>query len=240
MRVLLDLAYRDPWLNLALDEAILREVARGGVPPTLRVWRNPRCVVVGRGQRIEDEVDLGACSRLRIPALQRPSGGGAVYHHPGNLNFSLFLPLVGPWTSVRLSQDRMTALLSQALEERWGLPAEAREGAVFVRGLKVSGSAQLRRRALLHHGTLLLFPDGMIAMEEVLLALRPGYDPRGVPSRPAPVGDLSSLSGRSVTIEDGVHTVLDAFRPLGQPAAEGISLREWALAHSLSACQDGP
>ncbi len=239
MRVLLDLTYRDPRLNLALDEAILREVARGRVPPTLRVWRNPRCVVVGRGQRVEDEVDLGACSQLRIPALQRPSGGGAVYHHPGNLNFSLALPLVGPWTSVRLSQDRITALLAQALEERWGLPADAREGAVFVRELKVSGSAQLRRRALLHHGTLLLSPDE-IAMGEVLLALRPGYRPRGVPSRPAPVGDLSSLTGREVTVNDGIRTVLDAFRPLGWFVPEELSLREWAWAHSLSSCQDGP
>ncbi|HEU68748.1 MAG TPA: lipoate--protein ligase family protein [Candidatus Acetothermia bacterium] len=239
MRALLDLACRDPRLNLALDEVILCEVARGAVPPTLRVWRNGRCVVVGRGQRVEDEVDLEACCRLEIPALQRRSGGGAVYHHPGNLNFSLFLPLVGPWTSVRQSLDRITGLLAQALGGRWGLPAEAWEGAVFVRGLKVSGSAQLRRRALLHHGTLLLSPDG-IAMEEVLLALRPGYSPRGVPSRSAPVGDLSSLTGRHVTVDDGIRTVLDAFRPLGRLAPEELSPREWALAYSSSASEGRP
>ncbi len=238
MRILLDLSYRAPALNLALDEAILHEVARGVVPPTLRVWRNPRCVVVGRGQRIEDEADLAACERLRIPVLQRASGGGTVYHHPGNLNFSLFLPFSGPWTSVRGSQGRITGLLAQALRRRFGIEAEAREGAVLAGGVKVSGSAQLRRRALLHHGTLLFAADG-IAMETVLLALRPGYRPRGVPSQPAVVGDLSSLTGREVTIEAGIHTILSAFRSLGCAREEAITLREWALADALAGQRGG-
>lgn len=229
MRVLLDLGFRDPRKNLALEEAILRAVGEGGQPPTLRIWRNPRCVVIGRGQRLEEEADLAACERLRIPVLKRPSGGGAVYHHPGNLNFSLFLPLSGPWSSVRASQERLSGLLARELGRRWGLPAETKDGGVYVRGLKVSGSAQLRRRALLHHGTLLLWRDH-VPLEEVLLALRPGYAPSGVPSRPAPVGDLSSLVGEVVDLEDGVRTVLSAFRHLGRLSPERLSLREWALA----------
>lgn len=233
MRTLLDLSFRDPLLNLALDEAILGAVARGESPPTLRVWRNPRCVIVGRGQRIEDEADLAACRRLRIPVLGRASGGGTVYHHPGNLNFSLFLPLVRPWASVRESSDRISGLLAGAIEKRLEVEADTRDGAVFVRKAKVSGSAQLRRRALLHHGTI-LFARDTIAMEEVLLAHHPGYSPQGTPSRPAVVGDLTSLTERVVTIEDAIRTVLDAFRPLGYAGWDTISLREWALADVLS------
>ncbi|MCR4392524.1 MAG: lipoate--protein ligase family protein [Candidatus Acetothermia bacterium] len=238
MRVLLDLAFRDPTVNLGLEEAILAQVAEGRMPPTLRIWRNGRCVVVGRGQRAEDEADLALCERYRVPVLKRPSGGGAVYHHPGNLNFSLYLPLSGPWASVRGSQNRLSGLLAGAIRDRFGLPAEAREGAVFVGEPKVSGSAQLRRRALLHHGTLLLWPDAL-SMDSLLLALRPGYAPTGVPSHPAPVGHLSTLTGREVTVEDGIRTILEAFRPLGVPAVEAISLREWALAHGLAAAYRG-
>lgn len=232
MRLLLDLAFRPPRLNLALDEAILASAARGG-EPVLRLWRNGRCVVVGRGQRIEDEADREACARLRIPVLPRASGGGAVYHHPGNLNFSLVLPLVPPWTSVRESQEELAALLAEGLRRRLGVEARSRGGSVFVGRLKVSGSAQLRRRALLHHGTLLFAPDA-VAMEEVLLAHRPGYRPRGVPSHPAPVGDLSSLLERDVTLEEAVLAVIDAFRPLGRPERDELSLREWALADALA------
>jgi len=71
-------------------------------------------------------------------------------------------------------------------------------------------------------------------MEDVLLAHRAGYCPQGVPSRPSAVGDLSSLLGREVTIEDAIRTVLDAFRPLGSAGRDTISLREWALADALS------
>lgn len=233
MRLLLDLAFRPPRLNLALDEAILASTARDGGETVLRVWRNGRCVVVGRGQRIEDEADLAACARLRIPVLPRASGGGAVYHHPGNLNFSLFLPLVPPWTSVRESQEELAALLAGGLRRRLGVEARAQGGAVFVGRLKVSGSAQLRRRALLHHGTLLFAPDA-VSMEEVLLAHRPGYRPRGVPSHPSPVGDLCSLLEREVALEEAVGVVLDAFRPLGLPERDELSLREWALADALA------
>jgi len=229
MRALLDLVWRSPQENLALEEAILRAVGEGDQPPTLRIWRNGRCVVIGRGQRPEDEVDLVLCQRFRIPVVRRPSGGGAVYHHPGNLNFSLFLPLTGPWSSVKGSQARLAGLLAAELRRRFSLPAVARDGGVYVWGKKVSGSAQLRRRALLHHGTLLLWRD-RIPVEQLLLALRPGYSPTQVPSRPAPVGDLSSLLGRKVTLEDGVRTVLSAFQPLGRPSLERLSLREWALA----------
>lgn len=231
MRVLLDLAYRSPQENLALEEAILQAVGEGREPPTLRIWRNPRCVVIGRGQRPEEEADLSSCARLRIPVVKRPSGGGAVYHHPGNLNFSLFLPLTGPWTSVRKSQARLAGLLAEELGRQFRLPAVARDGGVYVRERKVSGAAQLRRRALLHHGTLLLWPD-TIPMEEVLLALRPGYRPSGVASRPAPVGDLSTLLGRPVELEEGIKAILAAFRPLGTYSAERLSLREWALAQA--------
>lgn len=234
MRVLLDLAFRDPALNLALEEAILDGVRRELVPPTLRIWRNPRCVVVGRGQKPEEEVDLDLARRWRIRVVVRPSGGGTVYHHPGNLLFSLFLPLTGKWRSVQASQAELTGLLAEALRRKLGLSVEARDGGLFVGGWKISGSAQLRRGALLHHGTLLLAPD-VIPMERVLRALQPGYAPTGVPSRPAPVTDLSTLLGRDVPLEEGVRLILEAFRPLGALRLSSFSLREWALADQILA-----
>lgn len=234
MRVLLDLGFRDPALNLALEEAILDGVRRELVPPTLRIWRNPRCVVVGRGQKPEEEVDLELARRWRIRVVVRPSGGGTVYHHPHNLLFSLFLPLTGKWRSVRESQEELTGLLAEAIRRRFNLPVEAKEGSLFVDGRKISGSAQLRRGALLHHGTLLLSSD-VIPMEKVLRALQPGYSPSGVPSRPAPVTDLSTLLGRDVSLEEGVRLVLDAFRPLGTLRLASFSLREWALADQILA-----
>ncbi len=231
MRVIIDFSLRDPAENLALEESILRSYGEDRVPPTLRIWRNPRCVVIGRGQNPEDEADLDFCRRYRIPVVRRPSGGGAVYHHPGNLNFSLILPLDGPWADVRKAYEVIGGLLAEALRERFGLRAVVEESSIFVGDLKVSGMAQYRRRGLLFHGTLILWAD-KIPMEKVLLALRPGYSPSGVPSRPSPTASLSEILGRDVSLEDGTRLLLDAFKPLGRYGREELSLREWAVAWS--------
>jgi len=236
MRVILDLAYRSPSLALALEEAILATLASEAAPPTLRVWRNPRCVVIGRGQTPEREADLTACRRLGVPVVQRGSGGGAVYHHPGNLNFSLFLPLQGRWRDVRGAQAHLARLLAQELARRWHLPAYTDAGGVYVNGLKVSGSAQLRRGALLHHGTLLVQEDP-VAMDEVLRAHRAAYLPSAVASRPAPVTSLSCLVGHTLTVEDGVRAVLRAYRSIGDYVWGVLSLREFARAFALAESQ---
>ncbi len=232
MRVLLDLAFRPPAQQLALEQAVLSLVAEGDAPPSLRLWRNGRCVVVGRSQRVEDEADLPACHALNVPVLRRASGGGAVYHHPWNLNFSLYLPLTGRWTSVRGSQAELSGLLAEALVRRWGVEAGVHQGAVFVEGFKVSGSAQLRRRALLHHGTLLLRSD-RLDMARLLKAMQPGYRPAAVASRPAPTADLSTVLGRLMMVEEGVELLLAAYRRLGVFRAQPLTLREWARADAV-------
>src|SRR5690348_18296079 len=78
-------AFTDPAENLAFDEALLRVAPAS---PVLWLWRNPVCVVVGRGQRIAREVRVGECERDGVPVLRRASGGGTVFHDPGNLNRS--------------------------------------------------------------------------------------------------------------------------------------------------------
>jgi len=236
MRVILDLAYHDPPLALALEEAILAALARAAAPPTLRVWRNPRCVVIGRGQEPSLEADITACRRLGVPVVQRGSGGGAVYHHPGNLNFSLFLPLQGRWRDVRDTQAYLAHLLAHELVRRWHLPAYTDAGGVYVGGLKVSGSAQLRRGALLHHGTLLVQED-RVEMDEVLLAHRAAYVPSAVASRPAPVTCLSRLVGRTLTVEEGVRSVLSAYSSVGDYVPGALSLSELARAFALAESQ---
>ncbi len=136
-----------------------------------------------------------------------------MYHHPGNLNFSLYLPLQGAWTDVRRSQALLSGRLAHALRARWGLAARERDGGVFVDGQKVSGSAQLRRRALLHHGTLLIWEDEL-DMRLLLRAMRPGYCPGPVPSRPAPTADLSTLVGSPVAMGEGREVLVSAYGEL--------------------------
>ncbi len=129
---------------------------------------------------------LEEAGRLGVPVLKRASGGGAVFHDPGNLNYSLYLeevqlPVFGVEASLQALSFPVTRLL-----EAMGLPWEwVAPNSIYVSGRKVSGSAQARSRGrILHHGTLLVETD-LIKMERLLK--------EGGRSRTAPVVNLAEL-----------------------------------------------
>ena len=186
----------DPAARLALEEALVRAV----LPvPVLRIWQNEACVVLGRGQRLEREVNVAAAAAARVPVLRRASGGGTVYHDLGNLNITIAVPGWVPG----LTSD-LAALMAGVLR-RSGLAPVTTERGVFARSLnrpvtglvKLSGLAgHLTRAATLAHATLLVTTPA----ERVLAFLAPAPpDSHPLDSRRSPVLPLSDLvSGMSV------------------------------------------
>ena len=157
--------------QMALDEALLDEVAAGRSPPTVRCfrWQSP-CITLGRFQGA-GELDLDRCRAAGLAVVRRPTGGAAVLHG-ADLGYAVVLPaaslrpLGGPAGLYRAVGEALAAAL-----RAMGLPAETRsgpggrpEGACFaalgscevvVGNLKVVGSAQLRRPgATLQHGSI--------------------------------------------------------------------------------------
>ncbi|MBK5092521.1 MAG: lipoate--protein ligase family protein [Actinobacteria bacterium] len=129
--------------------------------PAARVWRNTECVVLGKFLRAQDEVHVERARAVGIPVLKRISGGGAVFHDLGNINYSIYLPagMLSGWSideSLKvLSYPVLLALESLGLPWEWVPPNN-----IYVEGRKVSGSAQARKKCgLLHHGTLLVSCD---------------------------------------------------------------------------------
>lgn len=170
-----------PEANLAFDEALVRAEPATTV---LRIWRNPPCVVVGRGQRTAREVDLVRCAADGVPVLRRASGGGTVYEDLGTVNVTLVLP--GAFGALHRLGELMVGLLSDL-----GLSPELDERGVFVDGRKVCGFAELRTRgAALAHSTLLLStsPDRVARY----LAQRPAR-PHPLDSRRSAVTSLATL-----------------------------------------------
>ncbi len=174
---------------MAVEEAIFTSLQIQLSPETLRIWCNDRAVVIGRSQSAQAEVALDRAAKLKIPIVRRISGGGAVYHYPGNLNYSLFL----------ITKQRLMAVsdafsfLGQAViaaMKRLDVDLQLTENSLFVAGRKIAGLAQARRgQAILIHGTLLVRPDE-IEMERLLLAMGSNYLPSRVPSHPAKVTSL--------------------------------------------------
>lgn len=144
--------YQDVCLNLALEETLFRGLEAGD-PGWLLFWRDAPSVVVGRFQDVRAEVDPEAMAARRVRLARRITGGGAVYHDLGVLNFSVLVPA---GRSERLLEET-AGFMAEALC-RLGLPAE-RSGRndVTVAGRKVCGMAgSTGGAARLCHGSLLI------------------------------------------------------------------------------------
>ncbi|MFW6071264.1 MAG: lipoate--protein ligase family protein [Candidatus Bipolaricaulota bacterium] len=236
LRTITDLRLRRPELNIALEEAIARNVSSGLAPPTLRFWRNGNAAILGRSQTAEVELELSRCRDLGVPVIRRPSGGGTVLHHPKNLNYSLYLPESGSGT-VREETIRLSRPVAEVLEEA-GFTTRVKTNGFFVKEGKVGGTAQTRRWGLLHHGTLLMDNSGIMDSMEVLLrAGKENYEQLNpkLPSRPSKVVNLRELLGGTVGLEELVEGLYEEFakRLDLTPISGGISEREWKYAKRL-------
>ncbi len=150
----------DPYLNIAFDEALLIMARRGYVKtPILRIWRNSPSIVIGRSCNIELEVNLDVARKLDIPIVRRISGGGAVYHDLGNINYTLVVT-VDHRPSIEFIYGYLLKGILNMLR-RLGLnPRVENDTDVVVGDCKVSGnSAVIRRELVLLHGTLLIDAD---------------------------------------------------------------------------------
>lgn len=190
---------RDPYFNLALEEFFLTrpdlnanaetDDANPVSPneltfePILLLWQNAPTVVVGGRQNTLEEINLAFVEERKINVVRRTTGGGAVYHDLGNLNYSFIVPDA---TRLATSVNRQTPSLESASSfelrskndaapttltdsfrlltqpvldvlRSWNLSAElSGRNDITIDGRKISGSAQARKNGrTLHHGTLL-------------------------------------------------------------------------------------
>jgi lipoate-protein ligase A len=81
----------DPAFNLAMEEHLYRTVD-GGHPGYFLLWQNEPSIIVGRFQNTAQEVNRAFVEERGIRVVRRISGGGAVYHDLGNLNYTFIVP----------------------------------------------------------------------------------------------------------------------------------------------------
>lgn len=144
----------DPFYNLAFEEYILCNRQEGDY---LLLWQNDNVVVIGQNQNAEAEVNRSFAEAYQISVVRRATGGGAVYHDLGNLNYS-FITDTG--NAEELTMERFVSPVVAALK-KLGLQAEASgRNDILIEGRKVSGTAQrIVKGRILHHGTLLFDSD---------------------------------------------------------------------------------
>lgn len=148
--VYLETGSLDPAYNLAFEEYILTHRLQGSY---LLLWQNENTVVIGQNQNAEAEINRAFVEENHIRVIRRITGGGAVYHDRGNLNYSF---ITDAEAGACLAMDRFTKPIAEALQ-KLGLNAEASgRNDILVDRKKVSGTAQrIWKNRILHHGTLL-------------------------------------------------------------------------------------
>lgn len=144
-----------PYTNLALEEYLLRNVQTG--QDILLFYINSPSIIIGRNQNTLEEINQDYVEAYGIHVVRRLSGGGAVYHDLGNLNFSF----ITRKTQENISNfKKFTGPVIQALHGM-GVPAElSGRNDVLVDGRKISGNAQyIAGERMVSHGTLLFNSD---------------------------------------------------------------------------------
>ena len=144
----------DPCYNLALEQYVLEHFREGD---WLLLWQNANTVVIGLNQNTAEEINAAFVEKHGVNVVRRMTGGGAVYHDLGNLNYS-FICDVG--NAEELTIRRFTDPVCRALAAM-GVDAETSgRNDILVVGKKVSGVAQrITNGRILHHGTLLFDSD---------------------------------------------------------------------------------
>ena len=210
---LLDLEYSDAPSNLALEEAIARKIGEGKSPPTLRLWRNRNAAVIGENQSAAAELQLDTCKELGVEVVRRFTGGGAVYHDLGNLNYSICtrkLPLLSSelrQSIFRLSLDCTIACLEILGVESNRIPINT----VVVRGKKISGGAgAVRWGSIFYHGSILVSTH-LETIWRILRWVQPLTPRKFVQSKRLQVTSVKAELCKETSVEEVQEALKDAF-----------------------------
>lgn len=208
--------HTDPYWNLAAEEYLLGRFSC----PVFRLWRNAPAVIVGRNQNAMAEINYDYAVRHDIAVVRRLSGGGAVYHDLGNVNYT-FLDACSRRESSADMFRRFTAPVIAALS-RMGVEArlEGRND-LTIDGRKFSGNAiYVSGGRMMHHGTM-LFDTDLDEMAAVLSTDTSKFSGRAVASRRSRVTNILPHLSRPISTEEFMAL-------LGQEMAQDAEIYDYS------------
>ena len=184
----------DPYFNLASEEYLMKNCP----DDVFMLWRNSPAVVIGRSQNAYAEINRAFTDEHQIKVVRRLTGGGAVFHDLGNVNFTYIVRDDGS----DIDFAPYTAPVIAALREL-GLDAElSGRNDIVCGGVKISGNAQCRSFGkLLSHGTLLFRAD-LGKMTGALNVNPAKIRSKGIASVRSRVANIAQLCGTSLTTEE--------------------------------------
>ncbi|MBN2852505.1 MAG: lipoate--protein ligase [Clostridia bacterium] len=199
----------DPWMNLAVEEYLLNNIHEDDY--VLYLWQNENTVVIGKNQNPWSECRTSLLENDHGKLARRISGGGAVFHDLGNLNFTF---LMG---KKNYNLDKQFSVILKAVQSL-GIDAEkSGRNDILFQGRKFSGNAFcFRKEAAYHHGTILVNAD-FEKLTKYLQVSEDKINAKGIKSVRARVINLSEVNP-DITIEKVRNAVATAFTSIyGKP-----------------------
>lgn len=222
----------NPYKNLALEEYLLKTVSDEEC--ILYLWQNERTVVIGKNQNPWKECRVAELEADNGKLVRRLSGGGAVFHDLGNLNFTFLA------TKDNYNVERQLEVILEAVKQR-GIPAmKTGRNDISVEGRKFSGNAFYSDGYhCYHHGTILVNVD-MSMLSHYLNVSRDKLESKGVASVRSRVTNLIEYD-HTLSIELMKQELVQAFQKVYgfEPKyldSESISVKELKALEEKFAC----
>jgi lipoate-protein ligase A len=194
-------------MNLAVEEAIVRVFSAGvQTQPTIRLWVNPKAVVLGRFQEAPAEVDLAQCDLSDVQVARRFTGGGSVFHDEHTLNFTIVSRR--PETlSILEFQEINLRLVTEALEYLGLRCAVSLPNSIVIDERKLCGAAAaVGKHFTLWHCSILVDTDTHL-LELALAPSKFTTPSRFVRSRWQPVTTVSKALSKPISVDEVARSV---------------------------------
>jgi lipoate-protein ligase A len=204
MQLLVNLS-NDPAYNLALEEYALTRLKR----ELVILWRNSRAVIIGKNQNAVAEVDVDYAAAHNIAIIRRQSGGGAVFHDLGNVNYTL----IKPFCEEDVSDYRAFTAPLRAFLAKSGVATElSGRNDLTIGGSKFSGNAQAAHGEwIMHHGCILFASD----FAHLAAVLRPNpakIASKGIKSVRSRVTNLAEHMPEELSADEFFEQLVEHFR----------------------------
>lgn len=200
----LDLTTTDPSYNLAMEQYVFDCLPRDRM--YFMLWQNDNAIIVGKYQNTLSEINLEAVERRGIRVVRRLSGGGAVYHDMGNLNFTFITDAAsGTALDMKLFCQPVVRTLAAL-----GVHAEVNgRNDITIDGKKFSGNSQyLRQGRVMHHGTI-MFNSDLSVVSEALQVDPTKFQTKGVRSVRNRVTNVADHLDRPVSLPEFRRILLE-------------------------------
>lgn len=190
----------NPYFNLATEEYLLHSTTED----LFMLWQDEPCVVVGKNQNTLQEINYDYVKENHIPVVRRLSGGGAVFHDLGNINFTF----IQSGASHLFTDFKAFTLPIIEVLQNIGVSAEfSGRNDLLIDGRKFSGNAQYRHKdRVLHHGTL-LFSSEIKDLSQALNPKEAKFEGKSVKSVVSRVTNISEHLPKPIALEDFIAMI---------------------------------